>query len=70
MTRISLFLYNLLFAPILAVLLPGYLLRIKRRGGYGHKAPQRFGILSRETAERIGTGRIWLHAVSVGEVGI
>jgi 3-deoxy-D-manno-octulosonic-acid transferase len=70
MRSLSLFLYNLLFAPILAVLLPGYLLRIKRRGGYSHKAAQRFGILSQEELERIGTGRIWLHAVSVGEVGI
>ena len=68
--RIGLLLYNLLFAPILAVLLPGYLLRIKRRGGYGHKAGQRLGILSKETVNRIGTGRIWLHAVSLGEVGI
>lgn len=70
MSRLILFLYNLLFLPALLVLLPGYLLRIKKRGGYGHKARQRFGILDPETAARIGTGRIWIHAVSVGEVGI
>lgn len=70
MRILSLFLYNLLFAPILLLLLPGYLLRIKRRGGYSHKAAQRFGIFSQEELKRIGTGRIWLHAVSVGEVGI
>jgi 3-deoxy-D-manno-octulosonic-acid transferase len=70
MSRLILFLYNLLFLPTLLLLLPGYLLRIKKRGGYGHKAPQRFGILDHETLDRIGTGRIWIHAVSVGEVGI
>lgn len=66
----GIFLYNLLFVPVLLLLLPGYLLRIRRRGGYGNRASQRFGIFSRETLDRIGTGRIWLHAVSVGEVGI
>jgi 3-deoxy-D-manno-octulosonic-acid transferase len=70
MSRLILFLYNLLLLPALLLLLPGYLLRIKKRGGYGHKAPQRFGILDQETLNRIGTGRIWIHAVSVGEVGI
>jgi 3-deoxy-D-manno-octulosonic-acid transferase len=70
MKRMSLLLYNLLFVPILLFLLPGYLLRIARRGGYRTKASQRFGIFDRETLERVGTGRIWLHAVSVGEVGI
>ena len=70
MRKFSLFLYNLLFAQILLVLLPGYLARIHKRGGYAHKAPQRLGILDDETFSRIGTGRIWLHAVSVGEAGI
>jgi 3-deoxy-D-manno-octulosonic-acid transferase len=70
MRRITLFLYNLLFLPALLILLPGYLLRIRKRGGYGLKAAQRLGIMDRGTAARIGTGRIWIHAVSVGEVGI
>ncbi len=70
MRHITLFLYNLLFLPILLILLPGYLLRIRKRGGYANKALQRFGIFDRKTAARIGRGRIWLHAVSVGEVGI
>lgn len=70
MSRLILFLYNLLFLPTLLILLPGYLLRIKKRGGYGHKAAQRLGILDQETLERIGRGRIWIHAVSVGEAGI
>ena len=70
MNRLILFLYNLLFLPILLILLPGYLLRIKKRGGYGNKAAQRLGILDHETLERIGRDRIWIHAVSVGEIGI
>ena len=70
MKRLTLFLYNLLFLPILLILLPGYLLRIQKRGGYGNKALQRFGIFDTATVERLGTGRIWIHAVSVGEVGI
>ncbi len=70
MRRITLFLYNLLFLPILLILLPGYLLRIRKRGGYGNKALQRFGIFDQETALRIGQNRIWIHAVSVGEVGV
>ena len=70
MRKLSLFLYNLLFVPILMVLLPGYLIRIRKRGGYGNKALQRFGIFDRETSARIGRKRIWIHAVSVGEVGV
>lgn len=70
MRKVSLFLYNLLFIPILVVLLPGYLVRIRKRGGYANKALQRFGIIDEATFARIGPGRIWIHAVSVGEVGI
>jgi 3-deoxy-D-manno-octulosonic-acid transferase len=70
MRRISLTLYNLLFFPLLLLLLPGYLLRVMRRGGYRARAAQRFGLLDKETCARIGMGRLWLHAVSVGEVGI
>ena len=70
MRRLTLFLYNLLFVPILLILLPGYLVRIQKRGGYGNKALQRFGIFDQETALRIGQNRIWIHAVSVGEVGV
>ena len=64
------FIYNLLFVPAMLILLPGYLLRNRRRGGYGIKLAQRFGIIDRQTVDRIGKGRIWLHAVSVGEIGI
>ena len=70
MNRIPLFLYNLLFFPLLLILLPSYLLRMKRRGGYKSKLAQRFGVFDLTSVERIGTGRIWIHASSVGETGI
>ena len=70
MSPLMLFLYNLLFFPALLLMLPGYLLKIRKRGGYAHRLGQRFCLLDRATLGRIGTGRIWIHAVSVGEVGI
>ena len=70
MNRLALFFYNLLFFPLLLILLPGYLLRMVRRGGYREKFGQRFGHFDQETLYRIGRGRIWIHAASVGEVGV
>jgi 3-deoxy-D-manno-octulosonic-acid transferase len=64
-------LYNLLFPIVLVIMLPGFLLRMIRRGKYRHKFGQRFAIYSPGVLEKIaGTGRIWIHAVSVGEVNI
>lgn len=63
-------LYNLCFPLVLIALLPGFLHRMLRRGKYRHKFWQRFGIYSGRVRERIGTGRTWVHAVSVGEVMI
>lgn len=70
MSPLMLLLYNLLFFPALFLMLPGYLIRIRKRGGYAHRLRQRFCIFDKATLGRIGTGRIWIHAVSVGEVGI
>lgn len=64
-------LYNLAFPAVLLILLPGFLVRMLRRGKYRHKFWQRFGIYSPRVLERIGGGgRTWIHAVSVGEVMI
>lgn len=61
--------YNLAFPVVLLLLLPGFLVRMLRRGKYRHKFWQRFGIYSPRVFERIGGGgRTWVHAVSVGEV--
>jgi len=63
--------YNLAFPFVLLVLLPGFLVRMVKRGKYRHKFWQRFGIYSPRVLEKFGGGkRIWVHAVSVGEVMI
>lgn len=63
--------YNLAFPLVLLALLPGFLIRMLRRGKYRHKFWQRFGFYSPRVMERLGGDRrIWVHAVSVGEVMI
>ncbi len=66
------FFYNLLFPFVLLLLLPNFLLRMMRRGQYGHKFGQRFGVYSERVRSRLAAGcrRIWIHAVSVGEIRI
>lgn len=63
-----LWLYRLLFLPALLVLSPGYLRRMRQRGGYGRKFSHRFGTHDGLPAKRAGVKRIWLQAVSVGEM--
>ncbi len=63
----TLWLYRLLFIPALVVLAPRYLLRMRRRGGYRDGFRQRFGdqpVVPRKP----GVPRVWLQAVSVGEM--
>lgn len=67
--RLPLLAYRLLFPLVLTVLLPGYLLRMVRRGQYAHKFGQRLGFYSAQDSERLGGGGwLWIHAVSVGEM--
>ena len=61
-------LYRILFFPALLFLLPYYLLRMWRRGGYGPGFSQRFGGGIALGAKRAGVRRVWLQAVSVGEM--
>ena len=64
-------LYNLLFPIVFLLMLPKFLLRMRRRGGYRNDFEQRFGTYSEDTLVRFEeTGRIWVHAVSVGEIHI
>ena len=69
-------LYNVLFAVAYAAMLPVFLLRMKRRGGYRARMGDRFGrypddILRCLAASMDAEGRpIWIHAVSVGEVQV
>jgi 3-deoxy-D-manno-octulosonic-acid transferase len=65
------FLYNLLWPIGLLFFLPGYLRKMFRRGGYRRKFGQRLGIYDSDVRARLADKRsTWLHAVSVGEVGI
>ena len=67
--RRALLFYNALFPLVLLALLPGFLLRMLRRGKYRHKFGQRFGIYSSRVRQRLaGKQPVWIHAVSVGEV--
>jgi 3-deoxy-D-manno-octulosonic-acid transferase len=63
-----LWLYRLLFAPALLVMSPVYLRRMWRRGGYRGGFRQRFGGHPRLPKLTAGKHRVWLQAVSVGEM--
>jgi 3-deoxy-D-manno-octulosonic-acid transferase len=63
-----LWLYRLLFLPAVLLAAPYYLLRMRRRGGYAAHFGQRFGATPALPAKRAGVRRIWLQAVSVGEM--
>lgn len=58
--------YNILFLIVYPFLLPGFLLRMLKRGGYAARMGDRFALydLKREK------GLVWIHAVSVGEVQV
>ncbi len=65
------FFYNLLFPIGLLLFLPGYLVKMTRRGNYREKFGQRLGFYDDQVRERLGDKRVtWMHAVSVGEVGV
>ncbi len=69
--RRSLFIYNFAFAFVFLLLVPGYLLRMLRRGGYRKKFGQRFGRYAARDRERFAAGTwLWLHSISVGETFI
>jgi 3-deoxy-D-manno-octulosonic-acid transferase len=61
-------LYRLLFPLGLLALAPRYLARMRRRGGYARGFPQRFGAVPPLPPRRAGVPRVWLQAVSVGEM--
>jgi len=60
--------YRILFLPLLLLLTPYYVWRMRRRGGYGEGFWHRFGEVPPLPAKVPGTKRIWLQAVSVGEM--
>jgi len=63
--------YNLAFAAVFPFLLPGFLARMLKRGGYRARMGDRFAIYPGEIVERFKAGDfVWVHAVSVGEVQV
>ncbi|OHE73085.1 MAG: hypothetical protein A2007_01175 [Verrucomicrobia bacterium GWC2_42_7] len=59
--------YRIAFLPVFLVMGPYYIWRMLKRGGYGHHFYHRFGWVS-FIPRRKGFFRIWIQAVSVGEV--
>ena len=75
--------YNLLFAAVYPFLLPGFILRMLRRGGYAARMGDRFALYpeglfgkgralydSHKDFRRKTGDLVWIHAVSVGEVQV
>ena len=60
--------YRILFLPGLALGLPYYLFRMWRRGGYGKGFWNRFGFIGNVPPKWQDVKRIWIQAVSVGEL--
>lgn len=62
-------LYNLLFPLVFLLMLPKFISRMLRRGGYKKHFEQRLGIYGHgTTAHLTECRRSWIHAVSVGEL--
>lgn len=65
------FVYNALFSVAFPLMLPGFLLRMLRRGGYRARMGDRFALYPEAIRQRLLEGGwIWIHAVSVGEVQV
>lgn len=60
--------YRIVFFPLLLSLLPYYLWRMWRRGGYRKGLLHRFGWIQDVPLKQEACRRIWFQAVSVGEV--
>ena len=67
------FVYNALFTVAYFAMLPSFLLRMKRRGGYKARMGDRFAKYPDDILAEFSrdcASRIWVHAVSVGEVQV
>ena len=61
--------YNLLFPVVFLFMLPKFLSRMMRRGGYLQHFEQRIGHFGTRTKAQLREHRrVWVHAVSVGEI--
>lgn len=65
------FLYNLVFPIVFLLMLPKFISRMMRRGGYRKHFEQRVGIYGHGVTAHLGEARrTWIHAVSVGEINV
>ena len=67
--------YNLLFVVVYPFLLPGFLVRMLRRGGYAARFADRFALYPHSITRSfdpstMASAPVWIHAVSVGEVQV
>ena len=72
--------YNLAFLAVYPFLLPGFLLRMLKRGGYAARFWDRFALYPPDVIAKLGARPdshdyrkgefVWIHAVSVGEVQV
>lgn len=61
--------YNVLFAIGFTLMLPNFIYRMLKRGGYARNFVQRLGFYSRSIRAKLAANRhIWIQAVSVGEI--
>ena len=60
--------YRILFLPGLIISLPKYWLQTRRRGNFKEGLEQRFGWAPRQEQKLQGNLRVWIQAVSVGEL--
>jgi 3-deoxy-D-manno-octulosonic-acid transferase len=72
---LSLCLYNLVLPIGVLCMLPAAIRKMRQRGGHWRDLAQRFGSFSQAHLQAVhalpaGKDRLWIHAVSVGEVGI
>ena len=63
-----LWIYRLLFVPIFLLLLPQQVIKMWRRGGYCRHFFHRFGLYPPRPTDTTNKKRVWIQAVSVGEV--
>lgn len=61
-------LYRILYIPFFLISFPYYLSRMLKRGGYGKDFHHRLGFVEQLPEKKLGIRRIWIHAVSLGEV--
>jgi 3-deoxy-D-manno-octulosonic-acid transferase len=66
--RRALRIYNFFFPLVFLALLPGFLVRMFRRGGFREKFGQRLGRYTAEDLVRFRSREwLWIHSISVGE---